>query len=149
MKTSDKGIEQIKSFEGFRSMPYQDVVGKFTVGYGHLMIAGDGTVVGSPITMGQATQLLRKDLHTAEEAVNSSGVELTQNEFDALVSFTYNLGVGAFQRSTLLKLLKSGNKTAAANEFLKWSMAGGKEVPGIFKRRFAEQDCFLHSTYVG
>ena len=65
MRTSDKGIEQIKSFEGFRSMPYQDVVGKWTVGYGHLMIPGDGTVQGSPITMGQATELLRKDLHTA------------------------------------------------------------------------------------
>ena len=149
MKTSDKGIEQIKSFEGFRSMPYQDVVGKWTVGYGHLMIPGDGTVVGSPITMGQATELLRKDLHTAEQAVNSCGVELTQNEFDALVSFTYNLGVGAFERSTLLKLLKTGNKTAASGEFPKWSMAGGKEVPGILRRRHAEQDCFLHATYVG
>ena len=149
MKTSDKGIEQIKSFEGFRSMPYQDVVGKWTVGYGHLMIPGDGTVVGSPITMGQSTELLRKDLHTAEQAVNSCGVELEQNEFDALVSFTYNLGVGAFQRSTLLKLLKTGNKLSASGEFPKWSMAGGKEVPGILRRRHAEQDCFLHSTYVG
>ena len=149
MRTSDKGIEQIKSFEGFRSMPYQDVVGKLTVGYGHLMVHGDGTVQGSPITMGQATELLRKDLHTAEEAVNSCGVELTQNEFDSLVSFTYNLGVGAFQRSTLLKLLKAGNKEAAAKEFPKWSMAGGKEVPGILKRRFAEQECFLNSKYVG
>ena len=149
MRTSDKGIEQIKSFEGFRSMPYQDVVGKLTVGYGHLMVHGDGTVQGSPITMGQATELLRKDLHTAEEAVNSCGVELTQNEFDSLVSFTYNLGVGAFQRSTLLKLLKAGNKEAAAKEFPKWSMAGGKEVPGILKRRLAEQECFLNSKYVG
>lgn len=149
MRTSDKGIEQIKSFEGFRSMPYQDVVGKWTVGYGHLMIPGDGTVQGSPITMGQATELLRKDLHTAEQAVNSCGVEFEQNEFDALVSFVYNLGVGAFQRSTLLKLIKTGNKVAASGEFPKWSMAGGKEVPGILKRRRAEQDCFLHATYVG
>jgi GH24 family phage-related lysozyme (muramidase) len=149
MKTSDKGIEQIKSFEGFRAMPYDDVVGKLTVGYGHLIVPGDGCVAGSPITMGQATELLRKDLHTAEEAVNSCGVELTQNEFDALVSFTYNLGTGAFQRSTLLKLLKTGNKVAASGEFPKWSMAGGKEVPGILKRRHAEQDCFLHATYVG
>ena len=149
MKTSDKGIEQIKTFEGFRTMPYMDVVGKWTVGYGHLMVSGDGTVQGSPITMGQATQLLRGDLHIAENAVNSCGVELTQNEFDALVSFTYNLGVGALQRSTLLKLLKAGNKEAAANEFPKWSMAGGRETPGILKRRLIEKDCFLHSTYVG
>jgi GH24 family phage-related lysozyme (muramidase) len=149
MKTSDKGVEQIKSFEGFRSMPYQDVVGKWTVGYGHLMVAGDGLVQGSPITMGQATTLIKQDLHTAEEAVNSCGVELTQNEFDALVSFTYNLGVGAFQRSTLLKLLKADRKNEAAVEFPKWAMAGGKEVPGILKRRHAEQECFLHATYVG
>ena len=149
MKTSDKGIEQIKSFEGFRSMPYQDVVGKWTVGYGHLMVPGDGLVQGSPITMGQATALLKQDVGTAEEAVNSCGAELTQNEFDALVSFTYNLGVGAFQRSTLLKLLKADRKNEAAVEFPKWSMAGGKEVPGILKRRHAEQECFLHATYVG
>lgn len=149
MKTSDNGIEQIKTFEGFRSMPYLDTAGKWTVGYGHLMVDGDGCVQGSPITMGQATELLRKDLHTAEECVNSAGVQLDQNEFDALVSFVYNLGCGAFQRSTLLKLLKSGNKTAAAGEFPKWCIAGGKHSDGILKRRFAEQDCFLHGVYKG
>lgn len=149
MKTSDKGIEQIKSFEGFRSMPYDDVAGKLTVGYGHLIVPGDGCVAGSPITMGQATQLLRGDLHTAEQCVNTCGVELSQNEFDALVSFVYNLGCGAFQRSTLLKFLKQGNKEAAAKEFSKWCMAGGKHSDGILKRRFAEQECFLNSKYVG
>lgn len=149
MKTSDKGIEQLKTFEGFRSMPYTDTGGKWTVGYGHLMVPGDGLVQGSPITMGQATQLLRQDLHTAEECINSTGVELDQNEFDALVSFVYNLGCGAFQRSTLLKFLKAGNKNAAAGEFPKWSMVNGNHSSSILKRRFAEQDCFSHGTYKG
>jgi lysozyme len=149
MKTSYHGIEQIKTFEGFRSMPYEDGVGKLTVGYGHMIVPGDGCVAGSPITMGQATELLRKDLHIAEEAVNGCGVELTQNEFDALVSFTYNLGVNAFEHSTLLKLLKMGRKNEAAGEFPAWCMAGGKRNEGILNRRFAEQDCFLHNIYKG
>ena len=148
MKTSDQGIDQIKTFEGFRTMPYQDVVGKWTVGYGHLMVSGDGTVQGSPITMGHATELLRNDVSTAETCVDTCGVELTQNEFDALVSFTYNLGTGAFTRSSLLKFLRAGNKEAAAAEFPKWAMAGGKEVAGILKRRLVEQACFLNGTYV-
>ena len=149
MKTSDKGIDQIKSFEGFRAMPYQDVVGKWTVGYGHLMVSGDGCVQGSLITMGQATELLRKDLQSAENCINQQDIDLTQNEFDALVSFVYNLGCGAFQHSTLLKLLKTGRKNEAAGEFPAWCMAGGKRNEGILNRRFAEQDCFLHNIYKG
>lgn len=149
MKTSDAGIEQIKHFEGFRSMPYRDVGGKWTVGYGHLMVPGDGCVEGSPITMGQATSLLRRDVTAAENAVNSAEISLTQNEFDALVSFTYNLGTAAFQRSTLLKFLKQGNKEAASKEFLKWAMVEGKYNDGILNRRIAEQDCFLHANYKG
>jgi len=149
MKTSDKGIEQIKSFEGFRSMPYLDTAHKLTVGYGHLMVPGDGLVQGSPITMGQATALLKQDVGFAEECVNSSGVDLTQNEFDALVSFTYNLGCGAFKRSTLLKLLKEGRKNEAAVEFPKWCMVSNGHSDSILKRRLSEQECFLHANYKG
>ena len=149
MKTSDKGIEQIKSFEGFRSMPYLDTAHKLTAGYGHLMVPGDGLVQGSPITMGQATALLKQDVGFAEECVNSSGVDLTQNEFDALVSFTYNLGWGAFKRSTLLKLLKEGRKNEAAVEFPKWCMVSNGHSDSILKRRLSEQECFLHANYKG
>ena len=88
MKTSQQGIEQLKTFEGFRSMPYLDTAGKWTVGYGHLMVSGDGLVQGSPITMGQATTLLTQDVGTAERCINDTGIDVTQNEFDALVSFT-------------------------------------------------------------
>ena len=149
MKTSPQGIEQIKVFEGFRSMPYLDTANKLTVGYGHLMVPGDGVVEGSPITMGQATSLLAKDLETAENCINSANLQLKQNEFDACVSFTYNLGVGSFQRSTLLKLLKMGQMEGAANEFPKWSMVAGEHSQSLLKRRVAEQDCFLHGTYKG
>jgi GH24 family phage-related lysozyme (muramidase) len=148
MKTSQKGVEQIKSFEGFRTMPYKDVAGKLTVGYGHLIVPGDGCVEGSPITMGQATTLLVKDLATAEHCVDNLGVELTQNEFDALVCFTYNLGCGNLQKSALAKYLKEGDKEAAANEFPKWSMAGGKYVEALHKRRLAEQHCFQNNVYI-
>ena len=147
MKTSYHGIEQIKTFEGFRAMPYDDVAGKLTVGYGHLIVPGDGCVAGSPITMGQATSLLAKDLETAENCVNYNCPNLSQNQFDALVSFVYNLGCDAFERSTLLRFIKQGNMEAAAQEFPKWSMAGGKENEGIKKRRIAEQDCFQHNVY--
>ena len=150
MITSEQGIEQIKTFEGFRSFPYQDGVGKWTVGYGHLMVPGDGCVVGSPITMGQATNFLRHDVYIAEHAVNSTGVSLTQNEFDALVSFVYNLGVGNFQHSTLLQRLKEGDYDGAANEFPKWDHAPSSTVnEGILKRRLAEKKCFEGRGYVG
>ena len=113
MKTSQQGIEMIKSFEGFRTMPYQDGVGKWTVGYGHMIVSGDGCVVGSPITMGQATALLARDLFVAEHAINDNELSLTQNEFDALVSFVYNVGVGNFQHSTMLQKLKKGDNAGA------------------------------------
>lgn len=150
MITSDKGVEQIKTFEGFRSMPYQDGVGKWTVGYGHMLVPGDGCIVGSPITMGQATSLLQHDLFVAEHAINSTGLALTQNEFDALVSFVYNLGVNNFQHSTLLRKLKELDYDGAAEEFPKWDHApSDKENEGILKRRLAEQKCFKGDGYVG
>lgn len=149
MKTSQKGIDQIESFEGTRLTPYLDTANKWTVGTGHLMVSGDGCVVGVPITMQQAEDLLRIDLEIAENVINREKLDLTQNEFDALVSFVFNLGAGAFDRSTLLKFLKTGNKEAAAKEFPKWSMAGGVESKGVKARRFAEQDCFVNGVYKG
>ena len=149
MKTSYHGIEQIKTFEGFRAMPYDDVAGKLTVGYGHLIVPGDGCVAGSPITMGQATSLLAKDLETAENCVNYNCPNLSQNQFDALVSFVYNLGCPAFQRSTLLRFIKQQNYIAAAEEFPKWDMVDGIHSSSIRKRRLAEQACFQHAIYKG
>jgi lysozyme len=149
MKTSYHGIEQIKTFEGFRSMPYEDGAKKLTVGYGHMIVPGDGCIKGSPITMGQATSLLTKDLNTAENCVNQVGTELTQNQFDALVSFVYNLGCTAFKNSTMFKLLQENNIEAAAQEFPRWDRVAGVPNQGILKRRLAEQVCFQHNIYRG
>ena len=147
MRTSNKGVVQIEAFEGTKLYPYQDTGGKWTVGTGHLMVAGDGTTPGLPITQEKATELLKNDLVVAENAINKENLDLTQNEFDALVSFVFNLGVGAFQRSTLLKFLKQGNKEAAAKEFPKWNMVTGVVSKGLTLRRMAEQDCFSDGTY--
>ena len=149
MITSDKGIEQIKSFEGFRSIPYKDVGGKFTVGYGHLMVQGDGTVEGSPITMGQATSLLKNDLKHAESTITMAvKIPLEQHQFDALVSFVFNVGSGAFQGSTLLQKLNGKDYVSAADEFLKWDKVNGEHNKSLGKRRFAERACFIGGTYV-
>ena len=132
-------------------MPYQDGVGKWTVGYGHLIISGDGCAIGSPITMGNAETLLRNDLWKAEDAIKADvRVTLTQCQFDALVSFIFNLGTGAFYRSTLLKLLNTGDFDGAASEFPKWDHAPSDTVNNsILKRRLAEKRCFRGVGYAG
>lgn len=141
MQLSDKGIELIKTFEGFSAIPYNDVVGRPTIGFGHLILPGE--VFGSIGSM-EATALLRKDCSKAVSCVNNNvKVQLNQNQFDALVSFTYNLGCGNFMASTLLKYVNLGNFQAAAAEFHKWNHAGGKVVDGLTKRRNKEAQLFL------
>jgi lysozyme len=148
MNISDQGINAIKHFEGFRNRPYQDIVGKWTVGYGHLVRPGDGVVIGDFITPVQATTFLKHDLLEAEEVVNNYvQVSLTQFQFDALVSFVYNLGGANFIKSHLLSNLNAGDITAAANEFLKWDMAGNRHEEALKERREAEQRMFINGTY--
>jgi lysozyme len=148
MITSDKGVDLIKSFEGFRNKPYQDIVGKWTVGYGHLMVEGDGTKVGDIISPVTATSLLKSDLKQAENCVNTNvKVPLGQNQFDALVSFVYNLGCGNFKSSTLLKKINLGDIEGAAQEFLKWNKAGGVISAGINHRRHVESCLFISGEY--
>jgi len=148
MKTSTAGVNQIKVFEGYRAMPYADSGGKMTVGYGHLMVPGDGCVVGSPISAGQAGSLLIADLGTAEACVNRLvTVTLSQNKFDALVSFVYNLGCGNFASSTLLKKINQEDIIGAAAEFPKWDHVNGAENQGLLNRRNQERDCFINGTY--
>ncbi len=144
MKISDNGLELIKQFEGFRAIPYKDVVGKLTIGFGHLIKPGEAF---GALSSTEATQLLRKDCSKAEACVNNCvKVQLNQNQFDALVSFVYNLGCGAFMASTLLKDLNKKDFVAAENEFHKWDHAGGLVVPGLSKRR--KQEAKLFSTEV-
>lgn len=144
-KTGPQGLELIKSFEGLRLQRYQDVAGKWTVGYGHLILPTER--FDQPINPGTALALLKKDLRRTEQGVNSAvRVPLTQNQFDALVSFAFNLGVGALQKSTLLRLLNLRDYSGAAKQFLVWNRAGGKVVAGLTRRRTAECSTFTISN---
>lgn len=144
MKTSDRGVALIKAHEGLRLTAYTDPVGVWTIGYGHTTTAGPPKVErGMKITDAGADAILRQDLAKFEGYVSSAvKVPLNQNEFDALVSFTFNLGPGNLRSSTLLKKLNAGDRAGAADEFLKWVRAGGKTLPGLVKRREAERALF-------
>lgn len=145
MKTSNSGINLIKGFEGLRLKAYDDGVGVWTIGYGTIRyLNGVRVKKGDTCTDAQAEQYLRNDLVTFENAINRLvKVSLTQNQFDALASFTYNLGEANLSSSTLLKKLNSKDYKGAAAEFLKWNKAGGKVLGGLIKRRQAEMKLFL------
>ncbi|PQK86771.1 lysozyme [Pantoea ananatis] len=140
MQTSNKGMDLIKRFEGLKLEAYRDSVGIPTIGYGHT----SGVKMGDVITCEQADKYLREDLLLAELTINTNvKVKLTQNQFDALASFVFNLGSGNFVKSTLLKKLNAGDFAAAADEFGKWVNAGGKKLAGLVKRRAAEREVFI------
>lgn len=138
MKISNRGIDLIKQFEGLRLDAYQDSVGVWTIGYGHTQ----GVKAGDKITQEQADKLLMEDLAIFQRAVNKAVyIPLRQGQFDALVSFAFNLGVGNLLSSTLLRLLNSGQDPSA--EFGKWVNAGGKKLAGLVRRREAERLLFV------
>lgn len=139
MTISQKGIDLIKQFEGCKLTSYQDQNGIWTIGYGHVSWGHE-----QQITQEQADSYLCYDLQSAEGAVNRFvDTLINQNQFDALVSFTYNVGSGSFKYSTLLKLLNSGNTSLAANEFLRWDKINEQVSEGLMNRRKAEQALFL------
>jgi len=139
-RMSDRGAKFIASFEGFLADAYWDQWGSvWTIGYGHT----GGVEPGDHVTKEQALALLRKDAATAAQAVRDLvDVPLNQNQFDALVSFAFNLGGGALAESTLLRKLNNGNYKGAAREFKRWTHAGGVELPGLVRRRHAEAHLF-------
>jgi lysozyme len=140
MKVSNQGLQLIKTFEGLRFRPYKDAAGKETIGYGHLIKPGEHFTA---ITQAEATQLLIKDVEVAERAINELvKVPLTQNQFDALASFIYNVGVENFRKSTLLRKLNAGDYVGAMYEFQKWVYAGGKKLKGLERRRETEAQLF-------
>jgi lysozyme len=144
-KLNETGLELVKKSEGLRLEKYQDVAGKWTIGYGHLIKKRE--TFDGPITEERATELLEQDLQLAESAVDELvSVSLNDNQYGALVDFVYNVGKGNFEASTLLKRLNSGKYTAAANEFLKWVYAGGRRVEGLARRRAAERALFLNES---
>ncbi|HDS7330458.1 TPA: lysozyme [Enterobacter kobei] len=145
MQTSDKGIALIKQFEGCRLTAYQDSVGVWTIGYGWTQPV-DGKPIRAGMTIKQETaeRLLKTGLVIYESDVSRLvKVGLTQGQFDALVSFTYNLGSRSLSTSTLLRKLNAGDYAGAADEFLRWNKAGGKVMNGLTRRREAERALFL------
>jgi lysozyme len=146
MKTSERAIKLIKHHEGVRNRPYRCPAGLFTVGIGHLI--GDGKSLpeswNRTFTMEEIDGLLKRDLQRFERGVLKMlpNVPLRQHEFDCLVSFCFNLGLGTFQRSTLRQALLRGDKKAAMESLVKYCRAGGKILRGLQIRRLDERALF-------
>jgi len=139
MNISQACVDLVKQFEGCKLDSYQDVVGVWTIGYGHI----EGVTEGQTISQQEADLMLMSDLHDKAEKVDrlvTAGV--TQNQFDALVSFAYNLGIGNLESSTLLKMINAGTADAAGDQFLRWDKAGGVEIAGLLRRRQAEMELY-------
>ena len=137
MKATDNCIQLIKRFEGLYLKAYVCPAGVLTIGYGHTR----GVKPGDEINELQAELYLREDVEACEIQLNYLTLQINQHQFDALCSFIFNLGIGNFMQSTLLKKLKAGDKTAA-DEILRWDKSGGKVLPGLTARRKAEYDLF-------
>jgi len=144
MRVSTKALQLLKEFEGFRAAPYLCPSGVVTIGYGH---TAGVTMQSEPITEQLAAAVLALDVRRYEEAVEAAvTVPLSQSEFDALVCWTFNVGVSAMRTSTLLRAINAGDRAAAAVEFLKWDKGrqGNKLVtlPGLTRRRQTEKALF-------
>lgn len=140
MRTGQKGINLIKSFESLRLEAYKCPAGVWTIGYGHT----SGVSKGDKIDAQKAEQLLAEDLREYEQAVNRACNNLNQNQFDALVSFVYNIGEPKFKTSTLLKCIRANPMNVnIAYEFSRWNKAGGNVLPGLIRRRKAESDLYF------
>ncbi len=141
MEMSQNGIDSLKSLEGYRSKPYMCSGKHWTIGWGHLIfgqlrwhqLTEDG------ITKAQAEELLRDDLDFSVKRVNKYVKrELTQNQFDAIVSFTFNVGPGALKRSVLLKRINSGDFEGVPSQMRRWNKSGGRVLKGLKRRRGTE-----------
>ena len=144
MKTSQKGIDFINRHEALRLYAYKDAVGVWTIGYGHTLTAKQGMV----ITEAEAEKLLIQDLRVAEDEINRHLLPLKQHQFDSLASFVFNVGVGSFSKSTLLKRLKMDvNNPDIANQFNRWVYGGGKILKGLVKRRTEEANLYINGDY--
>lgn len=146
MELSRRGLELIKRYEGLELRAYPDpgTGGRpYTIGYGTTRIDGQPIVPGMTITEQEAERYLAADVGQFAKAVTRAvTVPINQNQFDALVSLTYNIGIGAFKRSTLLRKLKAGDYSGAADEFERWIHAGGRVMAGLVKRRKEERALF-------
>ena len=139
-EVTKEGLDFIQDVEGCKLFAYLDTGGVYTIGVGH---TGPEVVKGLTCSMEQALQWLKEDSEEAQEGIRKwIKVLLTQNQFNALVSFVFNVGVNAFSKSTMLKLINKGDFDGASNEFPKWNKDNGKEILGLSKRRILEQSVF-------
>lgn len=146
MITSPVGIALLKSFEDLKLDSYRDIGGRWTIGWG----STDSAEPDQHITEVEADVLLRNDLQRVEGVLNAAITgPVLQNQFDAFADFAYNLGTGAFAASTLLRLFNRGDIVGCSNQFPLWTHVGGKVIPGLVRRRQAEQDLFLNPTLPG
>ena len=140
MKTSPKGIALIKEIEGLRQKAYKCPGGVWTIGYGHTA----GVKPGMLISKAQAEEYLKADLIAFERYLNGLGLALNQNQFDALVSFIYNVGTGNFSNSTLLRKVRANpQENSIMDEFLRWVYSKGRVLPGLQRRRLAEMKLYF------
>lgn len=140
MKTSHKGIALIKEFEGLRLKAYKCPGGVWTIGYGHTA----GVKPGMVISEAQAEEYLTADLIASEKYLNDLRLVINQNQFDALISFIYNVGTGNFSRSTLLRKIRANPQdNSIMDEFLKWVYSKGHVLPGLQRRRLAEMKLYF------
>ena len=141
MRASKNALDLIKRFEGCRLEAYEDLGGKVTIGYG---TTGSGIVPGLTISERTANGMLIGDVgRLGEELSRLVGINVSQNQYDALISFVYNVGITAFRNSTMYKLIQEHKLYEAADEFLKWNKVDGKEVEGLKARREAERKLFM------
>ena len=140
MNTSPKGIALIIEFEGLRLKAYQCPGGVWTIGYGHTA----GVKPGMVITEAQAEEYLKANLIAFERYLNGLGLALNQNQFDALISFIYNVGTGNFSNSTLLRKVSANPQdNSIMDEFLRWVYSKGRVLPGLQRRRLAEMKLYF------
>ena len=154
MPLSQSGVNFLKQFESLRLEAYQDVAGVWTIGYGTTRINGKPVMAGMTCTEAEAAQWLAVDTWVAETGVRRylSACGLTQNQLDALISFAYNVGVGAFESSTLAKVIRAG-EPVLEDYFTRWSKARDPKtgqlvvVPGLLRRRQAEYNIYMMGDY--
>jgi lysozyme len=144
MKMTREGLDLIKAFEGFRSRAYRDAVGVWTIGYGHTSMAGKPEVkAGMEISRAEAEIILARDVDVFADGVRRHvRVVLNDQQFSALVSFAYNVGVGALAKSGVLAAANRGDFAAVPRRLALWNKAGGRVLPGLVKRRAAEAQLF-------
>jgi len=139
---SETGLNLIQHYEGLHLEPYKDPIGKWTIGYGHLIKGNESYLKEVKLSYIDALNLMRYDLFPIELYLSFNFRELDQNQFDALCSFCFNLGMGNFHRSDLKEYLLGKDYWKASQEFANWRKAGGKVLNGLVKRRHAEAALF-------